>query len=85
MAIVTVIWLMAVLLVARRVPITISNLGVREGILIVVLGLYGVEPERAFAVGLVVFSGHIFVALFGLAYQVALTLGLAEWQTMKAS
>ena len=84
-SVITVTWLLAVLLVARWVPITISNLGVREGILIVVLGLYDVEPERALAVGLIVFSGQVFVALFGLAYQVALTLGLAKWQTTKAS
>lgn len=72
-------WVTAVLIAARQVPVTVSNLGVREGILIVVLELYGVEPERAMTMGLLLFSGQLLVAIIGLMYQLALSLGLARW------
>jgi len=72
-------WLTAVLFVFRQVPLTVANLGIRESILIVILGLYGVEPERAVTVGLILFSAHLFIALIGLIYQVALALGIARW------
>lgn len=78
------VWVIALLLVARQAPVTVSNLGVREAILIVVLGMYGVEPERAFAVGLILFSGQVLSAVVGLSYQVALMLGFARWRDSKA-
>jgi len=74
-------WVLAVLVVARQIPLTVGNLGVQEGILIVLLGLYGVEPERALAVGLILFSNILVYALFGLVYQVTLSLGLASWRS----
>ena len=78
----TLFWINAILLAARQVPITISNLGVREGILIAVLSTYGVEPERSVAIGLTLFCCHVFAALIGLVYQIFLSLGLARWKNL---
>ena len=74
-------WVLAILTVARQIPATVGNLGVREGLLIMLMGLYGVEPERALAVGLILFSSILVYALFGLVYQVTLSLGLASWRS----
>jgi uncharacterized membrane protein YbhN (UPF0104 family) len=60
-------------------PITFSNLGVREGLLIAVLGLYGIDPAVAMAVGLLLFTNVVFVAVFGAAYQIALSSGWISW------
>lgn len=70
-------WVSVVLIAARQVPLTVGNIGVQEGLLIVLLGLYGVEPERALAVGFLLYTGHLF-SLIGLLYQLALSLSLAR-------
>ena len=77
----TIAWVHALLVVIRQVPITISGLGVREGILIATLGPYGVEPERAFALGLLLFSNQVLFALVGAAYHFLLACGWAQWAT----
>lgn len=77
------IWVNALLLIARLLPITISNLGVREGLLVVVLGAYAIEPAQALAVGLVIFTSSIVNAGIGLCYQIALLFGLAQWHNPK--
>ncbi len=74
-----ILWTQPALLIARQLPITISNLGIREGLLIYVFGLYGVPSELAFSVGILSFSGLILVAIVGLFYQLALVLGWATW------
>jgi uncharacterized membrane protein YbhN (UPF0104 family) len=76
----TLVWVNALLLIARLIPITISNLGVREGLLIVIMGTYGIEPAQAMAVGLIAFTASIVNALVGASYQVALLTGLAQWR-----
>jgi hypothetical protein len=60
-------------------PVTIGNIGVRESILIIVLGKYGVDAEKAVAIGLIMFSCQIATALIGLLYQIALVIGIAQW------
>ena len=76
----TLAWVMALLISCRQLPITLNNLGVREGILMVVLSPYGVEFEKAFALGMIMFSTSILIAFIGLLYQIALTFGLAQWK-----
>ena len=76
----TLAWVMAILHATRQVPITISNLGVREGLLITLLGAYGIEAERAFALGLVMFSNQLLGACIGAIYQIALSTGFAKWK-----
>ena len=48
--------------------------GVREALLIVILGGYGVGPAVAVALGLIGFSNVVLVALIGAGYQAALAL-----------
>lgn len=77
--ILTMTWVMALLISSQQLPITLANIGVREGILMAVLSPYGVPVENAFAFGLIIFSNQIIVGLIGLSYQIALTLGFAQW------
>jgi hypothetical protein len=63
------IWLNAIVFVLSRIPISIANLGVREVTLIGLLGLYGVDKSAAFLMSMVMFSGLVFLALLGAAYQ----------------
>jgi uncharacterized membrane protein YbhN (UPF0104 family) len=76
----TLVWVNALLLTVRLLPITIGNLGIREGLLIVIMGTYGIEPAQAVAVGLIVFTSSILNAVVGLCYQLALMAGLARWR-----
>jgi uncharacterized membrane protein YbhN (UPF0104 family) len=74
------IWTQTILIALRQIPITISNLGVREGFLIYVFGQYGILPESAFAVGMLAFSNILLMAFIGLVYQLTLFSGIARWE-----
>ena len=63
------IWLCAIVFVLSKIPVSVANLGVREVTLIGLLGLYGVDKSAAFLMSMVLFSGLVFMALLGLAYQ----------------
>lgn len=76
----TIIWVDAILVIAMHVPITIGNLGVREGLVVAVFGLYGVPADAAVAYGLLVYSCRLIQALVGGGYQLAL---IAGWTTMR--
>ncbi len=55
--------------IMTMIPITFNGIGVREGALVYFLGLKGVEPEPALALGLLFFSIQVAVSLVGgLAY-----------------
>jgi hypothetical protein len=73
-------WVIAILKITRLFPLTISNLGIREGVLVVILGLYSVAPESAIALGIIHFTGSLLISVIGLAYQFALTMGWAQWE-----
>lgn len=77
----TLVWINMALFLTGLLPITFSNLGVREGFLVIALGLYGVAPATSVAVGLLVFTNVVLIALFGGAYQVALSNGWVAWKT----
>lgn len=72
-------WIFALLMFTRQFPITFSNLGVREGILILALAPYAIESSSAFALGILLFSNILLWALVGAGYQIALALGWASW------
>ena len=73
-------WVFVFLTIARFLPLTVGNLGVREGLLVVMLQPLGVAPEKAILLGLVMFTRLLFMALVGFLYQVALAIGLARWR-----
>jgi uncharacterized membrane protein YbhN (UPF0104 family) len=72
----TIIWVDAILVVAAHVPITIGNLGLREGLVIAAFGLYGVPADVAVAYGLLLYGSRVIFALVGGSYQLALISGL---------
>lgn len=71
----TLFWTSLALFVARLLPITFSNLGVREGVLILAFGTIQVEPALALGVGLLMFTSTIGVGLLGAVCQIAVALG----------
>lgn len=74
-------WVSLILFVSRLLPLTVGNLGIREGILAAAFGLYGVAPAAAVLAGLLMFSSQVVTATFGAAYQIALANGWVRWRT----
>lgn len=58
-------WVRTYILLLALAPISISNLGVREGGLIYMLASYGVAPGLALAFSLLLFSRNVVAALIG--------------------
>lgn len=56
-------WLWSMVYVVELIPASISGLGFREGALVYLLPLYGIDPARAMLFSLIIFS---FTILFGL-------------------
>lgn len=75
------LWVGMILFVSRLLPITLGNLGVRESILAVAFGFYGVEPAPAVLVGSIVFSNTRLMAVVGGVYQVAVAQVWVRWRT----
>jgi hypothetical protein len=71
----TLVWTVALLRITRQLPLTISNIGVREGVLILALAPFGVSAAQAVALGLIALSKQIAIALIGFAYQVCCLAG----------
>jgi uncharacterized membrane protein YbhN (UPF0104 family) len=74
-----ILWISAFLVFTATLPITIANLGVREGLLILALSPFGVVPATAVALGLLLFANQIIAALIGALYQLAISLGWVRW------
>ena len=58
-------WIVGALTLALFLPLTIGGLGVREGTLIGILGMYGCASETAIALSLMAFSFVIMLAMIG--------------------
>lgn len=80
-----VLWISAFLVFTAALPLTIANLGVREGLLVVALTPFGVAPATAVAVGLLLFANQLIAALIGAVYQLALSLGWIRWKALPVS
>lgn len=72
-------WVIMFLFISRLLPLTVGNLGVREAILVLSLGLYGIEPATAIVVGLLMFSSVVVVGAVGALYQIAIAIGWLQW------
>ena len=77
-----VLWIMAFTLIARLLPITVANLGIRESLLVVALTPLGVPAEQAVALGLLGFSTIVLLAVIGGVYQITL---LAGWSSRRGN
>jgi uncharacterized protein (TIRG00374 family) len=62
---ITIAWIAAIVAFVRVIPITISGLGIREGLLVFLLGSYGVPPHAAIAYALIIFGVVVTTALIG--------------------
>lgn len=51
--------------IMTMIPITFNGIGIREGTLVYLLGLRGIEPEPALALGLLFFSIQVATSLLG--------------------
>ncbi len=54
-------------------PLTIGNIGIREGVLVYVLQMYGTAPTQSILLGMILFGSQIIFAIVGGIYQVSLT------------
>ncbi len=68
------VWLCAVIYVLGKIPISVANLGVREFILVELLGIYGVEKSQALLMSMILFSTKILMAAIGAIYQLSWTV-----------
>ena len=73
-------WTSMILFFSRLLPISVGNIGIREGVLTIALGFYGVSAAKAVLVGLILFSSTLIVATLGAGYQVALIAGWVRWR-----
>jgi len=65
----------------RLLPIAFSGLGIREGVLVLVLTQYGVEASDAFVLGLLMFTHSIMYATIGGVYQIYIISGTRQTPT----
>lgn len=68
------VWMHAVIYIFGRIPVSISNCGVREFVLMGLLGVYGVDRSVALLMSMIIFSAHIFMAFIGALYQISWSL-----------
>ena len=59
------IWTLPVISVASALPVNIAGMGLREGAVLALLGLYGVSPADAVAASLLTMFARVFWALVG--------------------
>ena len=64
-------------LIVASLPVSVGGHGVRESMFVVVLGVFGVQPNDAFALSMLWLASNIFVASLGLA----VLIGQRAWQT----
>jgi len=62
---IAIIWVFPLAFFAQKLPISIYGLGVREGILIYLLGRYGIIKEEALLIGFLIFLCVIIQAFIG--------------------
>ena len=78
-AIIAFLFLYPTIAIISALPISIGGWGVREGVMIFVLGLLGIAPEQALAISIIYgFAGMIIALMMGL---IGYGLLLPEWGT----
>jgi uncharacterized membrane protein YbhN (UPF0104 family) len=64
------IWIQAIVYILGRIPISIANCGVREFVIIGLLGVYHIDKSLALLMSGIIFSSYIVIALLGALYQI---------------
>jgi uncharacterized protein (TIRG00374 family) len=54
-------WIRSAVILATMLPVSVSGIGLREGAMVLLLGLYNVPPDDALALSLVVFAVTVLV------------------------
>ena len=72
------VWIVALVMMAQVLPITIAGIGVREGLFAFLLGQYGVPTTTAVALSLVVFSVTLLFGIVGGILGLVSDTGLAS-------
>lgn len=65
----------AMVFVLGSLPLTLGNIGVREGILVFILARYGAITEQSILLGMVLYVEYVLFAIIGGAFQVMLSSG----------
>lgn len=68
------VWMYVIIFILGRIPVTLSNCGLREFVLMGLLGVYKVPKEEALIMSVIIFSAHIFMAFIGALYQISWSL-----------
>ena len=89
-ALVTIGWIRSVMMIATMPPVSVSGLGLREGISLVLLSTYGIAAERIVAFSLSVFTVSTLFGLLGGVFEVgrfgrALLAAVGRMQERKAA
>jgi len=62
-------WIRSITLLVALVPITIAGLGLREGVLIILLSNYGISAASAFAYAIISFAIQLVLGLLGVLLE----------------
>lgn len=64
-----IMWVGSVVLLVQALPISMGGLGLREGAYVLLLGCWGLPPEKGLLLGLLLFSQIVVTALAGAVMQ----------------
>jgi len=65
LSLIVISWIAATMLLIRLIPVSISGIGVREGLLVLFLSDFGIAKETAVGLGMVVFAAIVLMGLLG--------------------
>ncbi|MCH7916768.1 MAG: flippase-like domain-containing protein [Planctomycetes bacterium] len=68
------VWMYVLIYLLGRLPISLANCGVREFVLVGVLGAYGIDSSAALLMSVILFAAQLFLALIGALYQLSWSL-----------
>ena len=64
------VWIGAIVVLIQHIPASIAGLGLREGVLVLILPIYGVTPPQAMAFSLVLFGYVLAMGFLGGLFEV---------------
>jgi conserved hypothetical protein len=67
-------WVFGIVVIAMLFPITIAGLGIREGILIGILGMLSITREKALAISLLILALQVFSVTIGGIFEIVRTV-----------
>lgn len=69
------VWMYVLVYLLGRLPISVANCGVREFVLVGVLGGFGIDSSAALLMSVILFAAQVFLAFIGALYQLSWSLG----------